>query len=466
MEYFINVNTKEGERVMNEKRSSFSGNIGFILAAAGSAVGLGNLWRFPYLAAQYGGGIFLFVYLVLVFTFGFSLLILEIAIGRKTKLSSISAYEKLNSKFGWMGYLSMMIPVLILPYYSVIGGWVIKYMTVFLSGQGKAAAEGGYFGGFIGQTASPLFTFFIYVSLTTIIVALGVEKGIERVSKFMMPILILITIGIAVFVATVPGAGEGIKYYLLPDFSKFSFKTLCAAMGQLFYSLSIAMGIMVAYGSYVKDSINLNESVTNIQIFDTLVAFLSGMMIVPAVYVFSGEEGLATGGVGLMFKTLPVVFDAMPMGNVVGAAFFVLVFLAALTSSISLMEAIVSMFMDKFKMTRMKAVVIVYICTLLLGIPSALGFGIWSHITVLGMDFLTFFDYISNSVMMPILAIGTCVLAGWFINLKDVEDEITKNGEEFKRRGIFRVMIKYIAPLFLFIILVFYTLAQFGFITF
>ena len=451
---------------MNEKRSSFSGNIGFILAAAGSAVGLGNLWRFPYLAAQYGGGIFLFVYLILLFTFGFSLLILEIAIGRKTKVSSINAYGKLNKKFGWMGILSLLIPVLILPYYSVIGGWVIKYMTVFLTGQGKTAADSSYFGGFIGQTSSPLFMFFLFVTLTTVVVGFGVEKGVERVSKFMMPILILLTIGIAIFVATIPGAGEGIKYYLLPDFSKFSFKTLCAAMGQLFYSLSIAMGIMVAYGSYVKDDIDMNKSVTNIEIFDTLVAILSGMMIVPAVYIFSGEEGLATGGAGLMFKTLPKVFDAMPMGNFIGAAFFILVFLAALTSSISLMEAVVSMFMDKFKLTRIKAVLIIYVIVLALGVPSALGYGIWSHITVLGMDFLTFFDYISNSVMMPILAIGTCLLAGWFMNLKDIEDEITKNGEEFKRRGIFRVMIKYIAPVFLVIILVFYTLAQFGFISY
>lgn len=451
---------------MNEKRSSFSGNIGFILAAAGSAVGLGNLWRFPYLAAQYGGGIFLLVYLILVFTFGFSLLILEIAMGRKTKVSSITAYGKLNKKFGWMGILSLLIPVLILPYYSVIGGWVIKYMTVFLTGQGKAAADSAYFNGFIGQTASSLFTFFLFITITTVVVAFGVEKGVERVSKFMMPVLILITIGIAIFVATIPGAGEGIKYYLLPDFSKFSIKTLCAAMGQLFYSLSIAMGIMVAYGSYVKDDINLNKSVTNIQIFDTIVAVLSGMMIVPAVYIFSGEEGLKTGGAGLMFKTLPMVFDSMPMGNFIGGAFFVLVFLAALTSSISLMEAIVSMFMDKFKLTRIKAVIFIYAITLVLGIPSALGYGVWSHITVLGMDFLTFFDYISNSVMMPILAIATCVLAGWFMNLKDIENEITKNGEEFKRRRIFRVMIKYIAPVFLVIILVFYTLAQFGFISY
>lgn len=449
---------------MNNKRSNFSGNIGFVLAAAGSAVGLGNLWRFPYLAAQYGGGIFILVYLLLVVTFGFSLLILEIAIGRKTKMSSIAAYAKLNKKFGWLGIVSLLIPVIILPYYSVIGGWVLKYMTVYLTGQGSVASHDSYFGGFIGETASPLIMFFLFITLSTIVVIFGVEKGIERVSKTMMPILILLTIGISVYVAFIPGAGEGIKYYLLPDFSKFSFKTLCAAMGQLFYSMSIAMGIMVAYGSYVKDDINLNRSVNHIEIFDTLVALLSGMMIVPAVYVFSGEEGLATGGAGLMFKTLPKVFHSMPMGNVIGAAFFILVFFAALTSAISLMEAIVSMFMDQFHFHRKKATIIIYLITLILGVPSALGYGIWSHITVLGMDFLSFFDYISNSVMMPILALGTCILAGWFMSLKDIEDEITRNGESFSRRKIFRVMIRYVAPVFLLIILVFYSLAQFGFI--
>lgn len=451
---------------MQEKRSSFTGSLGFVLAAAGSAVGLGNLWRFPYLAAQYGGGIFILVYLILALTFGFSLLIMEIAIGRKTKKSSIHAYTKLHKKFGYLGYLAAIVPIIILPYYSVIGGWVIKYMMIFFTGEGRAAAEDGYFGGFIGSNFSPLVLFAIFLLVTVLVVGFGVEKGVERVSKVMMPVLLIITIGVSIYVATIPNSFEGIKYYLLPDFSKFSFKTICAAMGQLFYSMSIAMGIMVSYGSYVKDDINLNKSVNHIEIFDTLVALLAGFMIVPAVFVFSGEEGLATGGAGLMFQTLPKVFDLMPMGQFIGGAFFVLVLLAALTSSISLTEAIVSMFMDKFKISRIKAVVIVFVVSLLLGIPSALGYGAWSHITVLGMDFLTFFDYISNSVLMPIVAIGTCVLIGWFVGTKDIEDEITKNGESFKRRGIFRVMVKYIAPVFLLIILVFYTLAQFGVISY
>ncbi len=451
---------------MKEKRSSFTGGIGFVLAAAGSAVGLGNLWRFPYLAAQYGGGIFLLVYLILVLTFGFSLLIMEIAIGRKTGKSSILAYKQLHEKFGFLGYLAASVPILILPYYCVIGGWVIKYIGVFLKGEVTAASQDKYFNTFIGGTISPLLLFLVFLGVSALVVALGVEKGVERVSKVLMPVLLLLTIGISIYVATLPGVGEGIKYYLLPDFSKFSIKTLCAAMGQLFYSMSIAMGIMVSYGSYVKKEINLNKSVNHIEIFDTAVAFLSGFMIVPAVYVFSGEAGLKTGGAGLMFETLPKVFEQMPLGRWIGLVFFVLVLLAALTSSISLMEAIASMFMDKFKISRKLAVLIIFGVSILLGIPSALGYGALGDIKPLGMDFLTFFDYVSNSVIMPIVAIATCLLIGWFVGTKTIEDEVTVNGEKFKRKGIFRVMVKYVAPVFLLVILVFYSLAQFGFISF
>ena len=451
---------------MSEKRSSFTGSIGFVLAAAGSAVGLGNLWRFPYLAAQYGGGIFILVYLILAVTFGFSLLILELAIGRKTKTSALKAYTTFSKKFSWLGWLAAIVPVIIMPYYMVIAGWVLKYMTVFFTGQGSAAAADGYFGGFISQTGEPIVFFAIMLLLTAVIVAFGVQNGVERVSKVMMPVLLVITVGISIYVAFLPGAGDGIKYYLLPDFSKFSIKTVCAAMGQLFYSMSIAMGIMISYGSYVTDEINLNKSVNQIEIFDTVVALLAGLMIVPAVYVFSGEEGLATGGAGLMFMTLPKVFDMMPMGNLIGAVFFVLVLLAALTSTISLMEAVVSIIMDKTSLSRKKTVVIVTAATFLLGIPSSLGNGTWSNITILGMDFLTFFDYISNSVMMPIVAIGSCILIGWVTGTKVLEDEITKNGDKFGRVKIFRVMIRYIAPVFLVVILVFYSLAQFGLISF
>lgn len=452
---------------MNEnKRGSFSGGLGFVLAAAGSAVGLGNIWRFPYLAAQYGGGIFLLVYLILVLTFGFSMLMLEIGIGRKTKVSCIQAYSKFDKRFGFLGYVAASVPMIILPYYSVIGGWVIKYMITFFSGKGTDAAADGYFKGFVSQTASPIVFFVVFLLITAVVVLGGVEKGIEKVSTVLMPVLLIICAGVCIFICTLEGAGEGIQYYLLPDFSKFSIKTVCAAMGQLFYSLSIAMGIMVSYGSYVKDDVNLSKSVNHIEIFDTCVAMLSGFMIVPAVYIFSGEEGLKSAGAGLMFDTLPKVFDTMPFGQFIGASFFILVLLAALTSSISIMEAIISIFMDKLKLSRVKSVLLCFVISLLFGIPSSLGHGAWADIKLLGMDFLTFFDYISNSVLMPIVALATCILIGWVVGTKVIEDEITKNGEKFGRVKVFRVMVKYVSPICLVIILVFYTLAQFGIISY
>lgn len=449
---------------MNKKRGNFSGGLGFVFAAAGSAVGLGNLWRFPYLAAQYGGGIFIFVYLILAVTFGFSLLTAEIAIGRKTQLSPVLAYKKLNKKFSFLGYLATLVPIIIIPYYCVIGGWVTKYVTVYAQGLAAPAAQDNFFTDFIGNPVSPLIFFLIFMIISVLVIMLGVNKGIERISKFLMPVLLLLTIGISIYTATLPNAFEGIAYYLVPDFSKFSIFTFAAALGQLFFSMSIAMGIMVTYGSYTKKEVNLTKSVNQIEIFDTVVALLAGFMVVPAVYVFSGEEGLASSGPGLMFITLPKVFEQMPGGNIIALLFFILVFLAAITSSISVMEAIVSSLMDKFKLSRTVSCLIVIGICLLMGIPSSLGNGLWSDITILGMDFLTFFDFISNSVLMPIVALCTCILIGWVIKPKSLTDEITRNGEKFGRKKLFNVMIKYIAPVCLIFILVSYTLAQFGII--
>ena len=451
---------------MKEERSSFSGGLGFVLAAAGSAVGLGNLWRFPYLAAQYGGGIFIFVYLILALTFGFSLLVMEIGMGRKTKASAIRAFEQINKKFAWVGYLATLVPIIILPYYCVIGGWVLKYMMVYLFGGAANAADSNFFGNYVSQAEEPLVYFAVFLMITTLIVIAGVKEGVERFSKMLMPVLVVLAIGISIYVITIPGAMDGLKYYLLPDFSKFSLKTVCAAMGQLFFSMSLAMGIMISYGSYVKDEVNVMKSVNHIEIFDTAIALLSGLMIVPAVFIFSGEEGMKSSGVGLMFSTLPRVFADMPFGGFIGLVFFVLVFLAAVTSSISVLEAIVSNILDKFNLERRKASLGIAIFTFFLGIPSALGFGLLGDVTPLGMDFLTFFDYISNSVLMPIVALFTCILFGWVVGTKQIEDEVTKNGEEFGRRKIFQVMIKYVAPVCLVVILIFYSLAQFGFISY
>lgn len=450
---------------MDKKRGSFSGGLGFVFAAAGSAVGLGNLWRFPYLAAQYGGGIFLLVYLILAVTFGFALLTAEIAIGRKTKLSPVLAYKKLNKKFSFLGYIATLVPIIIIPYYCVIGGWVTKYVTVYAQGLVAPVAKDGYFSDFIGHPVAPLVFFLIFMLLSIVVIMLGVKKGIEKLSKFLMPLLIVLTIGIAIYALTLPNAMEGVKYYLIPDFSKFSILTVAGAMSQLFYSMSIAMGIMVTYGSYTRDDVNLTKSVNRIEFFDTLVALLAGLTIIPAVYIFSGEEGLSSQGAGLMFMTLPKVFQQMPGGNIIALLFFVLVFFAAITSSISVMEAIVSSLMDKFHLKRIPSCLIVIGICLQLGIPSSLGNGLWANIKILGMDFLTFFDYISNSILMPIVAFCTCILVGWVIKPKALTDEVTKNGEKFGRKKLFNVMIKYVAPICLLFIFVTGILSQLGIIT-
>ena len=445
-----------------KKRSNFSGKLGFVLAAAGSAVGLGNLWRFPYLAARYGGGIFLLVYLILAVTFGFSLMIAEISLGRKTGLSAIGAFKKLNQKYTFIGYLASLVPIIILPYYSVIGGWVIKYFTAFISGQASAAADDLYFGTFISKPVEPVIWLAVFILATAVVVYNGVEKGIEKVSKTLMPLLVILTIGIAIYSVTLPGAGAGLIYYLKPDFQHFSMKTVVAAMGQLFYSMSLAMGIMITYGSYMKKDVNLEKSVSQIEFFDTGIAFFAGMMIVPSVFVFNGGDGAAiNAGPGLMFVTLPKVFQSMPMGTLIGALFFVLVLFAALTSSISLMETIVSIVCDKTHWSRKMATVIITIYTLAIALPSSLGFGIWSHITPMGMSFLDFFDFISNSILMPIVAFLTCFFIGYVIKPTSISEEVKLNAP-FQREKLFVVMIKYVAPICIIIILVSSILSALG----
>ncbi|MBR4060615.1 MAG: sodium-dependent transporter [Lachnospiraceae bacterium] len=449
---------------MNTK-SNFSSRIGFVLATAGSAVGLGNLWRFPYLAAKYGGGTFLFIYLILVVTFGFSMMITEIAIGRKTGLSVIGAFQKLDKRFSFLGYLAAVVPMIIFPYYCVIGGWVIKYGVLFSSGQIAHAATDGAFNTFIEGTAEPLGYFFLFIAVTALIVVLGVEKGIEKFSKILMPLLVLLTIGIAIYGLTVDGAMAGVKYYLTPDFSKISMNAICAALSQLFYSMSIAMGILVTYGSYMSKEDDLAKSAVQVEFFDTGIAFLAALIVIPAVFAFSGGDPATLGaGPSLMFIALPKVFANMQFGSVIGTAFFILVFFAALTSSISLLETIVSIFMEKLHLSRKKACLIIFIVSLALGIPSALGYGALGSIKLLGMQFLDFFDFISNSVIMPIVAFFTCILVGHIIKPEAIRDEVNISGK-FKRYAMYRVMMKYIGPVMLLVILVSSILNTFGIIS-
>ncbi|MBQ9743515.1 MAG: sodium-dependent transporter [Clostridia bacterium] len=457
---------------MEKQRSSFTGKLGFVLAAAGSAVGLGNIWRFPYLAAKYGGGIFLLVYIILAVTFGFTLMMAEIAIGRKTGLSPVGAFAKLNKKFAFIGYLGAIIPMLILPYYSVIGGWVMKYLAMFISGNGadttwsETIVNGDttqtvtYFDKFVSGTGEPILWFVLCIAITMVVVLFGVEKGIEKVSKVMMPVLIVLSLFIAIYVMFLDGAWEGVVYYIKPDFSKFSIMTVISAMGQLFYSMSLAMGIMITYGSYMKKDVNIEKAVHQIEIFDTGVAFLAGLMIIPAVFVFGGEGDLAAGP-SLMFKTLPKVFNTIWGGQVIGALFFILVLLAALTSSISLAETVVSVIQDKFKIDRKITCLIVLAGCLVLGLPSALGYGLLGGVKIIGLQFLDFFDFLSNSILMPIVAIFTCIFIGFILKPKAIHEEVEISAP-FKAKKLFNVIIKYIAPVFLVAILVSSILDVFG----
>lgn len=461
-----------GEKVKRHgNRNSFTGSIGFVLAAAGSAVGLGNIWRFPYLAAKDGGGLFLVIYLILAVTFGFTLLTTEVAIGRKTKQSPLTAYRQLSEKWNFLGIIACVIPVIILPYYCVIGGWVIKYFLIYLTGSGTAAAKDGYFSGYITSTVQPIVFLIVFLGMVAIIVFRGVNKGIESSSKVLMPLLLVLIVIISVFSLTLSftdGEGvtrtglEGLKIYLIPGFSgltvKGFFSVLVDAMGQLFFSLSVAMGIMIAYGSYVRDDANLVKSINQIEIFDTVVAFMAGVMIIPAVFTFMGTEGMKTYGPGLMFVSLPKVFASMGgMGRFAGCLFFALVLFAALTSAVSVMEAVVASFMDQFHISRTKAAVIETLIALVGGLAVCLGYNVWYFEWELPngstAQILDIMDYISNSCLMPVVAIGTCILIGWIVKPDVVIDEVEKNGCKFGRRKLYLLMLKYVAPVLLLVLL-------------
>lgn len=456
----------------NEKnRHSFTGSMGFVLAAAGSAVGLGNIWRFPYLAARDGGGLFLVIYIILALTFGFTLLTTEVAIGRKTKQSPLTAYSKVKKGWGFLGVIASLVPVIIMPYYCVIGGWVVKYFIAFLTGEGTAAAEDGYFGGFITGHVQPISLMVIFLFIVAFIVFLGVEKGIESSSKIIMPILILLVIAISIFAITIRYTDaegvtrtglEGLKIYVIPNLEgltvKRFFSVLLDAMGQLFFSLSVAMGIMIAYGSYVRDDANMVSSINQIEIFDTVVAFLAGVMIIPAVYTFMGTEGMDASGPSLMFVSLPKVFSAMgKAGNVIGCLFFAMVLFAALTSAVSVMEAVVSSLMDKFHMSRIKAAAIETGIALVGGIVVCLGYNLWYFDITLPngnhAQILDIMDYISNNALMPIVAIATCILIGWVVKPEYVIDEAEKTGHKFGRKHLYIIMIRFVAPLLLLVLL-------------
>lgn len=439
-----------------QKRSAFSGKIGFVLSAAGASVGLGNIWRFPYLAAKYGGGIFLLVYIVLAVTFGYTMIVAETALGRMTHKSPVGAFGAFGKKGGlrFGGWINAVIPILIVPYYSVIGGWVIRYLSEYISGHGSELSQDGYFSNFISSGLSAEVCFLIFTAFTLAIIFAGVRNGVERVSKVMMPVLVVLSVVIAGYSVTRPGALAGVKYFLVPNVANFSWMTVVTAMGQMFYSLSIAMGILVTFGSYMKKEVSIEESTENVEVFDTAIAIMAGLMIIPAVFAFSGGDPAAlNAGPSLMFITIPKVFDSMGLGTAIGILFFILVLFAALTSSIALTESAVSTFQDELGWGRKKSTAVVGVVMLALGTLSSLGYGPLAGVTIIGMQFLDFFDFLTNSVMMPIAAIAICLLVSRVVGVGRIEQEVLLGESTFRRKKVFNTMIRFLCPFFAAIIL-------------
>ena len=454
---------------MKNKHSGFSGSLGFVLAAAGSAVGVGNIWRFPYLCAKDGGGLFLIVYLILVLTFGFVLLTTDVAIGRRTKQNALNAFATLHKKWKFLGCLTFLVPALIMTYYSVIGGWIVKYFAVYLISDGTQAALDGFFTSFITSPISPIVFMLLFLALTAWVVYCGVEKGIEKYSRYIMPGLLLLIIGISVFALTLSHTDEngvtrtgleGLVIYLKPDFTGMTvsrfLNVVLDAMSQLFFSLSVSMGIMITYGSYVKPNVDLNKAVNQIEIFDTGVALLAGAMIIPAVYVFSGTEGMSAGP-SLMFVSLPKVFAAMgKAGTFVGILFFVTAIFATLTSCISVLESITANCMEIFHSGRKKTVLVLAVIYLAASAVIALGYSIFYFEVQLpngsAAQLLDIMDYVSNSVMMPFIALLSTILIGWVMTPDYVIDEMQRNGETFRRKKLYRVMIRYVAPVMMLVL--------------
>ena len=447
----------------NKKKGNFTSALGFVLAAAGSAVGVGNIWRFPYLAARDGGGLFLIVYLVLVLTFGFTLLTTDIAIGRRTGKNAWHAFGSIKPKWGFLGKLTFLVPVLIMTYYSVIGGWILKYTTIYMTGAYQQAAQDNFFTSFITSQWSPIVFMLIFLALTALVVYGGVEKGIEKFSKFIMPGLFLMILGIAIYSLFLKHTGEdgvtrtglqGLMIYLKPNFEGVTFKKfldiLLDAMSQLFFSLSVSMGIMITYGSYVKKDVDLNKSIAQVEFFDTGVAFLAGMMIIPAIFVFTGTEGMKSGP-SLMFVSLPKVFASMgTAGTVVGIVFFLMILFAALTSCVSIMETIVATCMNIFHAGRKKVSMVIALLSAGAAAVICLGYNVFYFDCPLpngnNAQLLDIMDYISNSFLMPLISLLTAIFVGWVIKPHWIEEEMCVGSKGFAKKKLYSFMVRFVVP--------------------
>lgn len=438
----------------NNKRGEWGSKFGFIMAAVGSAVGLGNLWGFPYKMGKGGGFAFVLLYLFFAFTVGFIVMVSEIAIGRYGKMDAVGSYKKIDKNTGFIGGLGIIAAFVIMSFYSVLGGWVLKYaftylLDIFGTGFGGVSGE-EFFVSFISKPVEPIVWFAIFLALTAIIVILGVEKGIEKFSKIMMPTLFVMLLVIIIRSVTLPNASKGLEFMFKPDFSVFSdFKSTVSvasiALSQMFFSLSLGMGAMLTYGSYLGKKEDIESSSMIIPALDTLIAVLAGVAIMPAVFAFDLSP---SAGPGLMFITLKEVFAAMPLGNVFGLIFFILVFFAAISSSISLLEVVCAYFIDSKGMDRKKISILASVAIFILGIPVAMSFGVLSHVKlIMGMDILDSFDYIAEYTLMPLGALLMCLFVGWKWKPDFIVNEIKAGGMPFKSEKYYRFMIKWITPL-------------------
>lgn len=468
----MDTERREQENAHNKhrkKESGFTGQIGFVMAAAGSAVGVGNLWRFPYLAAKDGGGLFIVIYLILALTFGFTLLTSDIAVGRRTGKNSINAYAAMNPKWKFLGIITFLVPAIIMTYYAVIGGWISRYVVVYLIGDGGAAASDSYFTGFITDPLQAVMFAVIFMLITAFVVFNGVEKGIEKCSSILMPVMLVMIVAIAIFALTLKSTDaegvtrtglQGLAVYLTPNLEGITFgrlmQILLDAMSQIFFSLSVSMGIMITYGSYIKKDVNINTSVHQIEFFDSGVALLAGMMIIPSIFVFEGIEGMKAGP-SLMFVSLPKVFDSMHvLGRVVGLAFFLMAAFAALTSCVSVLETITANCMEIFHLERKKATIILTVFYTAASVVVALGYSLFYIELPLPngsvAQILDLMDYISNSFMMPFISFLSSILIGWVIGPDWIVEEVEYGGKKFGLKGLYRFMIRYIVPVMMFIL--------------
>lgn len=431
---------------MKANSEQWSSRFGFIMAAAGSAIGLGNLWKFPYIAGTNGGAVFLIIYVVFLVLLGIPILLSELAIGRFAGSNAIDSCKSINPKWGFAGAFGIIGAFGVLSSYCVVGGWVIRYIINSVTDSGMSA---DYFDSFSSRGFEPILWIFVFMALTCFIVTGGVAKGIERASSILLPILIVFLIGIMIYSLTLPGAGTGVKFFLVPDFSSIDgfkgfMRIALNAMGQVFFSLSLGMGTLITYGSYLPKNSGLVSSTAIIVIMDTIIAIISGFVILPAVFSFGLEP---TEGFGLIFKTLPVVFSRMEGGTFISAIFFTLVLFAALTSSISLLEVIVAWVCSKTKLTRTAASVIISLLIFTAGCFASLSVGAVPEISVGGMSLFEFFSFFSDKIIMPLGGFFICILTGYIWGIPKASDEISNGGKlRFGMKGLFSAAVRYIAP--------------------